>query len=134
MFHLRGEKRGGARMAGSAAVLVAGTGLAAALAPSPAAAQDGDRWAADETEARASLPLPAGNAGVTGAELTCAAQRWRLEIALAGAVEAGEGEAVVRVDGNVFPAKAAAADGVLTVAVPRAAIEPPAAAINTSSG
>lgn len=122
MFHLRGQKRGGARAAGYAALLMAAAGLAAM--PLPAAAQAGDRWAADETEARASLPPPAGNAGVTGAELTCAAQRWRLEIALAGAVAAGEGEAVLRVDANAFPARAAAADGVLTVAVPRAAIEP----------
>lgn len=118
MFDLRRQKRGAGTAACAAAL------LAAMLAVSSAAAQDGDRWAADEAEARASLPLPAGNAGVTGATLSCEAQRWRLEIALSAPAAAGEGDAVLRVDANAFPARAAAAGRVLAIAVPRAAIEP----------
>lgn len=119
MLHLRRRKRGTLRPAAHAAAL-----LAALLAVPPAMAGGSDRWAADEAEARASLPLPAGNAGVAGAALSCAAQRWRLEIALAAPVAAGGGEAELRVDGNGFAGRADAADTVLAVVVPRAAIGP----------
>lgn len=99
-------------------------GLAAAvLAAPPAAAQGADRWAADETEARAILPAPQGGTSMTGAALSCQAQRWRLHLDFAGSMAPEADSAVLDVDGSSFDLKATAGDG-LTLAVPRAAIEP----------
>lgn len=99
----------------------------AALVPfatSQAAAQGADRWAAHETEARAILPAAQGETKVTGATLSCEAQRWRLDLALAEGTAPAEGDAVIEVDKRAFEVKAAPADGGLTLALPRAAVEP----------
>lgn len=119
MLQLCRRKRGCVRAAARAVAV-----LAALLAAAPAMAAGGDRWVADEAEARASLPLPPGDSGVTGAALSCAAQRWRLEIMLSAPVAQGKGEAELRVDGNGFAALAAAADTMLAIKVPQAAIAP----------
>lgn len=119
MLQICGRRRGRARATTRAFAL-----LAALLAVSPATASSGDRWAADETEARASLPLPAGDANVAGATLSCAAQRWKLEITLSSPLEAGKGEAELRVDGNGFAATVAGAGKVLSIDTPRTAIAP----------
>ncbi|MCO5145748.1 MAG: hypothetical protein M9895_06155 [Aquamicrobium sp.] len=90
-----------------------------------AAAQGADRWAAHETEARASLPAAQGETKVTGATLSCEAQRWRLDLALSEGTRPAAGGAVIEVDRRAFEVEvAAAADGGLTLALPRAAIEP----------
>ncbi len=89
-----------------------------------AAAQGADRWAAHETEARATLPAAQGETRVTGATLSCEAQRWRLDLALAEGAAPAAGNAVVEVDKRAFEVKVAAADGGLTLALPRASIEP----------
>ena len=89
------------------------------------AAQGADRWAAHETEARASLPAAQGETKVTGATLSCEAQRWRLNLALAEGTRPAAGDAVIEIDRRAFEVKVAAADdGGLTLALPRAAIEP----------
>ena len=89
-----------------------------------AAAQGTDRWAAHESEARAILPAALGETKVTGATLSCAAQRWRLDLALAGDTAPAAGDAVIDIDKRAFEAKATPADGGLALALPRAAIEP----------
>ena len=63
----------------------------------PAAAQSPDRWMADDTAARATLPLPRDNAKVTAAALSCDAQKWtlRLEINESSGLVPGEGQLVV---------------------------------------
>ena len=97
--------------------------LCALAAPAaPAAAQTNDRWTADETQARAVLPSPRGETQVTAAALSCAAQRWRLDVETAADVAAGD--AALTVDGRAFAlGRAGDAEG-LAFAVPRAAIEP----------
>lgn len=88
----------------------------------PAMAQVNDRWAEDETEARAVLPSPRGETQVTEAALSCVAQRWRLDVETAG--EKPAGDATLTVDSRTFPiVRMAGADG-LSFAVPRKAIEP----------
>lgn len=98
--------------------------LAALLAAAPSTASSSERWTVDEAEARASLPLPAGNANVAAATLSCAAQRWKLEITLSSPVETGKGEAELRVDGNGFAATVVAAGTMLAINTPRTTIAP----------
>lgn len=86
----------------------------------PVMAQENDRWTADEAQARAVLPPPRGEMQVTGAALSCAAQRWRLDVEMTG--EKPAGDATLTVDGRAFPL-VRMADG-LAFAVPRKAIEP----------
>lgn len=83
-------------------------------------AQANDRWAADEAQARAVLPPPRGETQVTGAVLSCAAQRWRLDVEMSG--EKPASDATLTVDGRAFPL-GRMADG-FSFAVPRSAIEP----------
>lgn len=94
----------------------------------PAAAQSPDRWTADEVEARATLPPPRDSAKVTGAELSCAAQKWTLRLTVARADGLADGlagdEARIGVDGDAYPARLAVQPGALAIAVPRAALEP----------
>ena len=97
---------------------------AAVLAAPQAAAQNADRWAADETQARAVLPAPRGETRVTGAALSCAAQRWRLDVETAGGTAPGDGAAALEVDARAFALRPARDAGGLAFAVPRAAIEP----------
>lgn len=101
--------------------------LLAALLPfaaPQALAQGADRWAAHTFEARTILPAAQGATKVTAAALSCEAQRWRLELTLADGTAPATGEAVVEVDQRAFEAKAEIGDGGLTMALPRAAIEP----------
>ena len=93
-------------------------------AAAPASAQGADRWAADEAVARAILPAPRGETKVTAAALSCEAQRWRLDLALAGGRAAEGGDVVMEVDRRAFELKAAAADDGLAIALPRGALEP----------
>lgn len=96
----------------------------------PAGAQGTDRWAADETGARATFPTPQGQTAVTSAALSCEAQRWTLHLALpenpvpSGAATAGETGATLDIDGAVFEMTAAVVDGGLDIALPRPAIDP----------
>lgn len=88
----------------------------------PAMAQGSDRWTVAETEAQALLPSPRGHTQVTGAALSCATQRWRLEISTGGEITAPD--ATMTVDGRAFLlGRIADADG-LSYMVPRQAIEP----------
>ena len=94
------------------------------LLAGPAAAQAPDRWAADEIEARATLPLPRGSEKVSAATLSCAAQRWTLRLDIAEADGLAGVEAQMRIDGSGFPVRLAVQPGGLAIAVPRAALDP----------
>lgn len=83
-----------------------------------------DRWVAHEAEARVTLPAAQGGAAVVGATLACEAQRWRLDLVPAAGEAAGAGDVVVEIDRRAFELKAVAAAGGLSVALPRAALEP----------
>jgi hypothetical protein len=96
--------------------------LVIAAAP-PALAQAADRWAAHETEARAILPAAQGTVKIAEATLSCAAQRWQLDLAFAEAGPDVDG-AVLEVDGRAFALKPASAAGGPAFSLPRAAIEP----------
>lgn len=87
---------------------------------SNAFAQTPDRWAADETEARATLPA----AGDTNATLSCAAQRWTLAFPLAADLAVDDGLVVMTVDGRPFELSAVLDDGSLSLRIPREALEP----------
>lgn len=89
-------------------------------------AQATDRWAADAVEASAALPLPRGNAKLTGATLSCAAQRWTLRLDAEGALPAGDGDdtAALTVDGRRFEVKPVVEAGGLAMRMPREAVEP----------
>jgi len=89
-----------------------------------ALAQAGDRWVADEAAARATLPAAQGAAEVTGAALSCEAGRWRLDLALAEGAQVPEGDVSMEIDRRSFALKAVPSAGGLTIAVPRAALEP----------
>lgn len=107
--------------ASSALLLLA---AACVLAAPPARAQTGERWVADETQARATLPAPRGDTKVTGAALSCAAQRWRLDVAVAEGAAAGDGDAAIEVDARAFSLRRAPDGDGWAFVVPRAAIEP----------
>lgn len=124
--------RGAARTTALLRTAISALGLV--LAAQPALAQATDRWAADEVEARATLPAPQGETAVTQAALSCAAQRWSLHLTLAGTVPDGNAAATLDVDGRVFETRAAAADGGVRIAVPRAAIEPLKAGLRARIG
>ncbi len=90
----------------------------------PALAQGGDKWAAHESEPRATLPAAQGETRVSGGVLSCDAQRWRLDLTVADGAELSDGDVLIEVDKRAFEARAVAADGALSLALPRAAVEP----------
>lgn len=124
--------RGGGAARGFATLrtIFIGLGLAAAAVPAQAA----DRWAADEFAPRATLPAPTGATTVTGGTLSCDAQRWSLDLALAEGTPTAEGAATLDIDGRAFATRAAAAGDGIRIAVPRAAIEPLKAGIRFTLG
>lgn len=101
--------------------LVAALAALVCAAP-PALAQAS--WVAHEAEARATLPAVQEGTAVTGATLSCEAQRWRLDLTLAEGTTARDGDVVVGIDRRTFELKAVATAGGLAIALPRAAIEP----------
>ena len=90
----------------------------------PAGAQANDRWAADETEARAALPQPRDNAKVKGGVLSCEAQKWTLRLDVDEASGLSNGEAEIHVDSRTFPVKVTAEQSAVTIPMPRDAMEP----------
>lgn len=108
----------------AAPFILAGFGMGLLFAPSPAGAQAADRWLADEVEASAALPLPRGDAAVTGAAMSCAAQRWTLRLEFEGDTVPAGGAATMVVDGRSFALDMAVEGGGLAASVPREAIEP----------
>lgn len=96
--------------------------LLASVGGTPSHAQTQDRWVAEEAEASAVLPAPRGEARVSGAVLSCAAQRWTLRLDLAEGVKGANGGGALVVDGNSFDLTVEGKGSTLTMAVPRLAI------------
>ena len=109
---------------GQAIRVLAIAGLATVASGTQADAQETDRWVADEAQALATLPLPSNNPGMTGAELSCAAQRWTLALQFAEGAKMQGGPAIVAVDGQAFDVEAKVAEGALSMPVPREALIP----------
>lgn len=89
-----------------------------------AAAQDANRWLADEGEARAVLPSPGGSKRVTTASLSCVAQRWNLRFELEEKPATADGPAVLTIDAQPFELSVSAEDGALIARVPRPVLVP----------
>ena len=95
-------------------------GLIVLGSPAAAFAQLPDRWVADETEARAALPV----SGETTASLSCAAQRWTLDLPVRGEITIDDGLVLMNVDGRPFELAAVMKDGNISMRLPREALEP----------
>lgn len=100
-------------------LLAAATGLAV-----PATGLAQERWVADETQARASLPSPGGTTAILAASMVCAGSIWSFELDLDPQTNAPEGAALMVVDANEFETEASASPGRIDLQVPMAALEP----------
>lgn len=99
--------------------------LAACIAAgfvTPSVAQKADRWVTHKAKAEAALPLPRDGDAITAMTLSCVAQRWALAVAAPMPVDADA--ATLTVDQRRFALNVVAADGVVSMAVPRDALEP----------
>lgn len=85
-----------------------------------AIAQSGERWSADEMEARATLPA----AGNVVASLSCEAQRWTMTFPVAADADVDDGLAILTVDGRPFELSAVLEDANVSLRIPREALEP----------
>lgn len=90
----------------------------------PSLAQKADRWVTHKAKAEAALPLPKDGDAVTAMTLSCAAQRWTLAVAVSAQTPFDADAATLTVDQRSFALSVAAADGVVSMAVPRDALEP----------
>lgn len=97
--------------------------LAVAIAWQPATAQQPDRWVADETLARATLPAPS-TGEVVSATLSCEAQRWSLVLDLGEDANAKSGSARISVGSQRYELDMRADGNLLTARLPREALEP----------
>jgi len=95
-----------------------------ALGCLPVHAQAQSRWQLHEAEALATLPLPRDRQDVSGAALSCNAQKWTLRIEFVEAPPSELAGAALRVDGTRFSANVERGGTALTIRVPREALEP----------
>lgn len=89
-----------------------------------AIAQPADRWAADEAVASTALPAPAAGGEIASATLSCAEQRWSLQLDFGAAAAPEAGAATMAIGSRAFDLETRLNGSVLTAKVPRQAIGP----------
>ena len=97
--------------------------LSLMLAMSPAFAQQSARWTADETLARADVPISADMQNIKTATLSCEAQKWSLLLEMNEKSSFQQGNITFGVDRSSFETKALAKQNVLGIRVPHDALE-----------
>jgi hypothetical protein len=98
--------------------------LTFAMTAQAAIAQPADRWVADEAVASAALPAPAAGGGVASATLSCAEQRWSLQLDFGAASAPEAGAATMAIGSRAFDLETRLDGSILTAKVPRQAIGP----------
>jgi hypothetical protein len=96
----------------------------AATAGQAALAQPSDRWTADEAVASAALPAPDAGGVLASATLSCAEQRWSLQLDFGDGAAPAADTAMMAIGSRAFDLETRLDGSVLTAKVPRQAMGP----------